>query len=208
MLRDTMIRRSVTLTLFCLMTLAALPLAAQRSDESLSYRHRHMADHMADHMAAGDDDDQPAIDTTVPFANSGGVVDLSIVSGEITVTGWSRAEARIHVTSDDDETPVHFEHGPDRILLDARRGGGHRHNDGGDVNYDLTVPVGTRVIMHSTSGDLHARGTHGEVEARSISGDVVVDDATHGATLESVSGNVQARTITGDVRARSVSGDV
>jgi hypothetical protein len=194
-----MTRRSVTLTLFCLITLTALPVGAQRSDESTPGRHRHMVD--------GDDDDQPAIDTTVPFATSGGVVDLSIISGEITVTGWSRSEARIHVTSDDDEMPVHFEHGPDRILLDARHGS-HRHNDDSDVQYDLTVPIGTRVIMHSTSGDLHARGTHGEVEARSISGDVVVDDATHGATLESVSGNVQARTITGDMRARSVSGDV
>lgn len=189
----------MTFMLCCLITVATLPVAAQRSDESFSARDRH--------TTFGDDDDQPAIDTTIPFANSGGVVDLSIVSGEITVTGWSRSEARIHVTSDDEEMPVHFEHGPDRILLDARHGG-HRHRDDGDIQYDLTVPVGTRVIMHSTSGDLHARGTHGEVEARSISGDVVVDDVTHGATLESVSGNVKARTITGDVRARSVSGDV
>lgn len=194
--------RHLGLFTLCLISVVASPLAAQRSEESYSARGRHM-------MMSGDDDDQPAIDTTVPFATSGGVVDLSIVSGEITVTGWSRGEARIHVTSDDEDQPVHFEHTADRILLDAGHRGYHRHHDdGGDVQYDLTVPVGTRVIMHSTSGDLHARGTHGEIEARSISGDVVVDDVTHSATLESVSGNVQARAITGDVRARSVSGDV
>ncbi len=113
-----MTRRSMTFMLCCLITVTALPVAAQRSDESFSARDRH--------TTFGDDGDQPAIDTTIPFANSGGVVDLSIVSGEITVTGWSRSEARIHVTSDDEEMPVHFEHGPDRILLDARRGG-HRH---------------------------------------------------------------------------------
>jgi DUF4097 and DUF4098 domain-containing protein YvlB len=158
-------------------------------------------------IRTAESDDDASIDTTIPFATSGGVVDLSIVSGEITVSGWNRGEARIHVTSDND-VPVHFEHGNDRILLDARRGGRWHHDDDNDVQYDLTVPVGTRVLMHSTSGDLHARGTHGEVEARSISGDVVVDDAVRNATLESVSGNVQAREITGDVRARSVSGDV
>jgi DUF4097 and DUF4098 domain-containing protein YvlB len=184
--------------LLWLLVLAAPSLAAQRSAESRTTSEMH----------AADPDDNASIDTTIPFSSSGGVVDLSLISGEITVTGWSRSEARIHVTSDNDR-PVHFEHGPDRILLDARRGGRwHDDDDDNDVQYDVTVPVGTRVLMHSTAGDLHARGTHGEVEARSVSGDVVVDDVVRGATLESVSGNVQARGISGDVRARSVSGDV
>jgi DUF4097 and DUF4098 domain-containing protein YvlB len=189
---------TTALKLCCALALTAAPLAAQHSTESGTA----MAEQGSDH------DDGTAIDTTVPFATSGGVVDLSIVSGEITVSGWNRPEARIHVSSDDENVPVRFEHGPDRILLDARQGRHWHDDDGDDVEYNLTVPVGTRVLMHSTSGDLHARGTHGEIEARSISGDVEVDDVVHGATLESVSGNVQARGIDGDVRARSVSGDV
>jgi Putative adhesin len=191
-------RYMIALQLCCLIALAATPLAAQRSADSRATPDRRFTDR---------DDDQATIDTTISFASSGGVVDLNIASGEITVTGWNRPEARIHVTSDDDNAPVHFEHGPDRILLDARRGG-RWHGDDNDVQYDLTVPVGTRVLMHSASGDLHARGTHGEIEARSISGDVVVDDVVRGATLESVSGEIQARTVDGDLRARSVSGDI
>jgi hypothetical protein len=190
---------TTTLELCCLLALAAPPLAAQRSDESGATTRQQSRDR----------DDDTAIDTTIPFAASGGVVDLSIVSGQITVTGWNRPEARVHVTSDDDNVPVRFEHGPDHILLDARHSRHwHDDNDDSDVEYNVTVPAGTRVLMHSTSGDLHARGTHGEVEARSVSGDVEVDDVVHGATLESVSGNVQARGMDGDVRARSVSGDV
>jgi hypothetical protein len=152
----------------------------------------------------GPSDEGTSIDTTIPFAASGGVIDLTLVSGEITVTGWSRPEARIHVMSDD--SPVRFEHGPNRILLDTEHGYGRHHGD--DVQYSLTVPVGTRVLMHSTSGDLRSQGTHGEIEARSVSGDVEVDDAVRSATLESVSGNVRARGIDGDARTRSVSGDV
>jgi DUF4097 and DUF4098 domain-containing protein YvlB len=154
------------------------------------------------------DDEGTAIDTTIPFASSGGVADLSLVSGQITVSGWSRSEARIHVRSDGD-VPIRFEHGVNRILLDAEYA--HHHNHGGDdsdVEYDITVPSGTRVLMHSTSGDLHARGTRGEVEARSVNGDVDVDDVAHSATLESVSGSVRARGVAGDVRSRSVSGDI
>jgi DUF4097 and DUF4098 domain-containing protein YvlB len=152
----------------------------------------------------GPSDEGTTIDTTIPFAATGGVVDLSLVSGEITVTGWSRPEAHVHVSSED--SPVRFEHGPNRILLDTQRA--HRHHEDGDVQYNLTVPVGTRVLMHSTSGDLRSQGTHGEIEARSVSGDVEVDDAVRSATLESVSGNVKARGIEGDLRTRSVSGDV
>ncbi len=151
-----------------------------------------------------DGDDGATIDTTLPFAASGGVVDLSLISGEITVRGWGRNEARVHVSSED--VPVRFEHGPSRILLEVDHG---RHEDSdNDVQYDITVPTGTRVLMHSTSGDLHARGTHGEIEARSVSGDVDVDDVVRMATLESVSGSVRARDVEGDIRARSVSGDI
>ncbi len=150
------------------------------------------------------------IDTTIAFAKSGGVVDLSLVSGVIRVTGWNRAEAHIRVTSDD--VPVHLEIGSDRILLDTYHGSYHgRHRgggEGGDVRYELNVPIGTRVTMHSMSGDLESHGTHGEVEARSISGDLAVDDVVRSAVLESVSGNVRARTVDGDARLRSVSGDV
>lgn len=154
---------------------------------------------------AGPDGDGVRIDTTIPFA-ANGVVDLTLVSGEITVTGWSRDEARIHVSSDD--APVRFEHGPNRILLDTHSAGRWRQSDEGDVQYDLTVPVGTRVLMHSTSGDLRAQGTRGEIEARSVSGDVEISDVVRSATVESVSGNVRARGIEGDARIRSVSGDV
>lgn len=156
-------------------------------------------------IVEGDDDRDYSIDTTIPFATSGGVVDLTLVSGEITVTGWSRAEAHVHVSSED--SPVRFEYGANRILLDAHAHG-RRHSDDGDIQYNLTVPVGTRVIMHSTSGDLRSQGTHGEIEARSISGDLEIEDAVRSTTLESVSGNVKARGIEGDAHVRSVSGDV
>jgi len=193
--------RSITMRSLALLVFATLiwarPGGAQRSD-----RDRRRAEAEENDR---DNDDGAGIDTTVPFASSGGVVDLSIVSGQITVTGWTRSEARIHASSDND-VPVRFEHGPDRILIDARHG--RRWRDGGDVQLDISVPVGTRVIMHSTDGELHAHGTKGDIDARSVSGDVIVDDVVRSATLESVSGNVQARGVAGDVRARSVSGDV
>ena len=168
-------------------------------------RHERREHDVDDDVVEPDGDNGVKIDTTIPFATSGGVVDLTLVSGEITVSGWNRGEAHIHVSSDD--VPVRFEHGTDRVLLDTRFGH-HSERDEGDVEYVLTVPVGTRVIMHSMSGELRSQGTHGEIDARSVSGDVEVDDVVRTATLESVSGNVMARNIQGDLHARTVSGDI
>lgn len=144
-----------------------------------------------------------SIDTTVPFAR-GGVVDLSLISGEIRVVGWSRAEVRVSARSEGGR--LRFEASPSRVSLDLEHQGG-RHRGDLDATYELSVPVGTRVLMRSASGDLAARGVKGEVEARSVSGSVEIDDAGR-VTLESVSGDVQASRVNGEARAHSVSGEV
>ena len=144
-----------------------------------------------------------SIDTTVPFAR-GGVVDLSLISGEIRVVGWSRAEVRVSARSEGGR--LRFEASPSRVSLDLEHQGG-RHRGDLDATYELSVPVGTRVLMRSTSGDLAARGVKGEVEARSVSGSVEIDDAGR-VTLESVSGDVQASRVNGEARTHSVSGEV
>jgi len=139
------------------------------------------------------------IDTVVPFKR-GGAVDLSLLAGEIVVTAWDRQEAKVNAYSERSE--LRLDVSSSRISIDeqSRRGRG-------DSRYEVTVPVGTRVLMRSTSGDLSARGVKAEVEARSVSGDVEVED-TGPVTIESVSGDVAGRRVAGPVRGKSVSGDV
>jgi len=172
------------------------------------YRHDHKYkekydDHDHDHDADDDNDndnDGETIDTTVAFSGSGGIVDLGIVSGEITVRGWSRNEAKIHATIEDGR--IDFEHSSNRILLDVRN-----HHDG-DSEFDVTVPIGTRVLMRSTSGDLHSEGVKGAIEARTVSGGIRIGDVTGEAIIESVSGDVEVRTVDGNLRVNCVSGEI
>lgn len=147
-----------------------------------------------------------SIDTTVAFAR-GGVVDLSLISGEIRVVGWSRGEVRVSARSESGR--LRFEASPSRVSLDLEHRGGRDRSHHGDMDatYELSVPAGTRVLMRSVSGDLSARGVKGEVEARAVSGGVEIDDAGR-VTLESVSGDVQATRVAGEARAHSVSGEV
>lgn len=141
------------------------------------------------------------IDTTFAF-NRNGVVDLTLVSGDIIVTGWSRDEARVRATSE--RGLLRAEFSSSRISLDIQSVRGRM----GDTRYEVSVPAGARVITRSTSGDLSVRGVKGPVEARTTSGDVEVDEATDRITLESVSGGVRGTRLTGEVRAESVSGSV
>ncbi len=182
---------------------ATAPRAGAQDDEHGRHRNRH--------SSSMDSGETTTIDTTVAFAATGGVADLSLMSGKITVTAWSRPEARVHVTSD--HVPVRFEHESGRLSLDSR---GYRHSRGdddddddgdNDVEYTVTIPTGTRVLLHSISGDLEVQGTRGEIEARSVSGDIRVDEVARNATLESLSGNMTVHNVRGDLHLRTVSGD-
>lgn len=146
------------------------------------------------------------IDTTFAFSAEG-TVDLSNLSGDIIVTGWSRREAQIKATSERGQ--LELDVSSSRITLEEEGrgsmwGGGRR----GETRYEVSVPRGVRVIARSTSGDVLVRGTGGEVEAGSTSGDVQVEDAVRRIELTSVSGDVTARQLKGTVDATSVSGSV
>ena len=146
-------------------------------------------------------DARSRIDTTFAFSRSG-VVDLTQVSGDIIVTSWDRAEARVRAYAERGQ--VRSGLSSSRLSLDVESVRGRV----GDSRFEVTVPVGVRVIARSRSGDVSVRGTKGAVQAESTSGDVEVTDATERIVIESVSGDVRASQLSGEVRAQSVSGTI
>lgn len=141
------------------------------------------------------------IDTTLTL-DANGTVDLSILGGDIIVTGGSGRQVRILAESE--RAQLRLEHTSNRISLRPER----NRVRGGDTEYRVTVPAGTRVIMASTSGELTARGTRGEVEATSMSGDITISDASGEVQAEALSGSVEISGVSGSVSVQSVSGDV
>lgn len=144
--------------------------------------------------------DRSRVDTTFAFGKSG-AVDLGLVSGEIIVTGWTRAEARVNAWVERGTLDVSFSSG--HISVQARS---QRHNLG-EARYEVMVPIGTRVSAHAVSGDIRIKATAGEVEARSVSGDIEVLDATSRVTINAVSGNAHVANVRGNVKYEAVSGD-
>lgn len=142
-----------------------------------------------------------SIDTTIAFAPDG-IVSLTLISGNISVTGWSRAEARVRAYSERGE--IQSDLSRSRIELDVRSRRGHM----GDTRYEISVPAGARVVAHTTSGDIVVRAVNGDVEAHTTSGELEVSNLGGRATLESVSGGVRAAGVRGDLSVEAVSGTV
>ena len=144
---------------------------------------------------------QSRIDTTFAFSRTG-VVDLTQSSGDIIVTSWDRAEARVRAYAERGQVRSGLSSSRLTLDVDAVRG------RVGDSRFEVTVPVGVRVVARSRSGDVSVRGTKGAVQAESTRGDVEVTDATDRIVIESVSGDVRASELNGEVRAQSVSGTI
>lgn len=141
------------------------------------------------------------LDTTIAFGG-GGIVELSLISGEIIVRQWARPEVQVRASLE--RGRIHAELTSSRVSLTVRSG---RYR-GGEGRFELQVPVGTRVFARGTSADIRISGVKAAVEARSTSGDIVVDGAADRISMESVSGDIVGRSLAGTVSASAVSGDV
>lgn len=149
-----------------------------------------------------DRDYRSSVDTSFDFDRNG-LVSLTLGSGDIVVTAWSRDQIRIHATSE--SGGVRLDASSSRVSVDLS----NRYGGGGDSRFEVTVPVGVRIVARAQSGDIAISGTRGEVEARSQSGDVKIEEVAGRLDVGTLSGDIEARgVVNGDVQIKSVSGDI
>jgi DUF4097 and DUF4098 domain-containing protein YvlB len=141
------------------------------------------------------------VDTTLAFGK-GGLVDLGLISGDIIVTGWTRPEVRVVARIEEGELETIITSSRISIQTQSRR------RRVGEAQYEVHVPIGTRVQASSISGDIRVTGTAGEVQANSISGAVEVTDATDRISVGSVSGDLRAAKLRGRTHISTTSGDL
>ena len=141
------------------------------------------------------------IDTTLTIEKNG-TVSVSIYSGHVNVVGTSGSQVRIRGTTEQDELDIRDRMGSISVSLEPDRG------HGGRAELELTVPIGTNVILESFSGALSVRGVKGEAKLEALSGDLSINDAVGSVSAEAVSGDVDIGKVNGNVRGESVSGGV
>jgi DUF4097 and DUF4098 domain-containing protein YvlB len=150
--------------------------------------------------AANSRDYRSRIDTTFAF-DKNGTVTVNAGSGDIFVVGSTGNQVHIRAVSDDDNIRLDATAARTSIELSTSR-------RGSDTRFELTVPIGVRVIAKSQSGDISVRGTHGEVEVHAQSGDVKVDDVNGRLDVKTFSGEVTVGNVVGDVEIGTQSGDL
>lgn len=144
------------------------------------------------------------IDTIVPL-NARGTVDLSLISGTIEVSAWSRDQVKIEASTQ--EGTLRFSASRSRVGLRVEHEGRGRRRSSGKTIYKVVVPRGARLILATVSGPITAKGVGGDVDAESVSGTIEVEDA-RSLSFESVSGGVRARNVQNGAKGSSVSGHV
>jgi DUF4097 and DUF4098 domain-containing protein YvlB len=156
-----------------------------------------------------------------------GEIQISNISGDITITRGSGNEASVEIvktararTSEEARAMLQYvtvdvvERGSRAEIRPryerADQGRENRRNVSVSVSFTIAAPAGTRVRAESMSGSISIRDITGELSLQSVSGAIRVASAGRIAGAQSISGNVEISESESDSRieASSVSGGV
>jgi Putative adhesin len=164
-----------------------------------------------------DDDDERSIDRR-QAADPAGEVDISNVSGSVTVSGWDRSEVHVSGTLARGVEELQFETTGKRTVVKVvlRRGS---HRGGGDTDLNIRVPRKSSLSVNTVSADISAVGIEGQIDLQAVSGDVSADITGADAEVKAVSGDVSLRgdgkpgvlivtTVSGTARVNRVAGEI
>jgi DUF4097 and DUF4098 domain-containing protein YvlB len=138
------------------------------------------------------------VDTTIAF-DKNGTVTVNAGGGDVIITASTANTVHVRATSDDDD--IRFDATRTSVELSTAR-------RGSDTRFEVSVPVGVRVVAKSQSGDISVRGTHGDVNVTAQSGDIVIDDVNGRLEVRSFSGEITAANVVGSVDVTTQSGDL
>jgi len=148
------------------------------------------------------------VDETHPMT-AGGSIGIELVSGNLRVIGWDRAEMKITGTLGDEveKLDVSGDGNAWHVEVVLVRG---KHIRGGGTELEVRVPVESAVEVETVSGGVSTEGTRGALDVEAVSGEVVVSGALDTARISVVSGNVKFRSDrpVKSVQLRTVSGNV
>ena len=144
---------------------------------------------------------------------SGGIISISNVSGEISITGYNGSSVSVSAIRegrDKDMVQIEDQSTPGHVSLGVKypNGGG---NYEASVRFILQVPRGVRYQFDSlktASGDISVTGVAGDINAKTASGDITIKDVEGKVTATAASGDVKVLGIAGTVSASTASGDV
>lgn len=147
--------------------------------------------------------------------DSGGRLEVDTEMGAITVTGTSRSDVNVVVTSKsrdlDELLTLRFEDGGKTARITGRRKGGHLFNwsDGSSrVHFEIEVPMSTASSLDTSGGGIIVASIHAEVRLHSSGGSLDVRDVVGEVDGHTSGGGVRLKNIKGKVRVETSGGSI
>lgn len=144
------------------------------------------------------------VDRTVSVG-ANGRLKLKNFSGDVRVTGTTGGEIVIHAVRRAtrerlDNIKLEITTSGNAVSIEANKRDENwkeKNNNVVETEFDIKVPHGTVLDLHSFSGKIDVTGVHGTINAETFSGDVMLDVAS-ASQLPALSGE----TFSGDIRVR------
>ena len=147
------------------------------------------------------------IDQTLP-ADEGGEIKIDIVSGDVRVIGWNKAEVRVkgELPKNKDDFVFKVNGNKTRIELEPKHSFWNSSN--GAATLEIHVPQYSSIKAEGASTTFEIEKVLGSIDVSSMSGDLTLEGGNDNIELEAVSGNITVQGATGQLNLSSVSGDV
>ena len=150
-------------------------------------------------------------------AASDGHVEVSNISGEITIEGWNQSKVEVTGTIGRDVKELIVERDGDEVLIKVKLPRGS--SSASDADLHIRVPEDSSINVGTVSADIDVTDVNGEQSLHTVSGNVTTESRGEDVSAESVSGDVdvsgdnsdneiEANTVSGDVMLVHVAGEV
>ena len=141
-------------------------------------------------------------------AASDGQVNVSNISGSVTVNGWSRNEVEVTAELGRNVEELIFERDGDRITIKVKvpRNSGR----GIETDLEIQIPEGSSLDVGTVSADIEVEDVRGELKLNTVSGDIDTEGGESDISAGAVSGDIEisGQRKEAETRANTVSGDV
>jgi DUF4097 and DUF4098 domain-containing protein YvlB len=135
-----------------------------------------------------------------------GRVEISNISGDVRVIGWSADEVNISGRLEDGVEDLEISSAGDRLRIEVDLERRTRNN--GSAFLTIKMPATADLEVETVSAGITVDGVTGEINLESVSGQIEVSGGSGSLEAASVSGSVRATSTSGRSELESVSGNI
>lgn len=142
----------------------------------------------------------------------GGQLEVSVRSGDITVSPWNKNEVAVKAEGIDEEDldRLKMTQSGNSVRVEFRpRRSGWGNWGGDDIHFDINVPTDFNVDVQTSGGNLEVTGAiNGKIEGKTSGGNITLADVTGTVDMSTSGGNIKVGDIKGNVELGTSGGNI